>query len=390
MSEAAPPQAGGLRGVVIGSSRISDVQAEGNLYYQGYNIHALADNATFEETVYLLWRGELPTQTQLTQFRAELAAEYALPEEVLTLARGFPKTANSMDALRTGVSALGMFDPDAGDNSAEANLRKSLRLQAKIPTLTAAIDRLSRGLEPIAPRSDLSLAANFLYMLSGAEADPLYVRTLDIDFILHADHEANASTFATRVTVSTGADLYSGAVSGIGTLSGPRHGGAAEETMNMLLEIGDLDKVDDWTRPKLTGEKRTPIPGFGHPVYRAPDPRATHLREMSKRLGELHHDTKWFQMTTRIESIVNEMSNTPERLAAGKQAIYANVDCFSASCYREMELPTSLFTPLFVISRISGWCAHMLEQMRPGERIIRPRLEYTGAHDLPWTPIENR
>ena len=386
----AQAQAGGLRGVVIGESRISDVQAEGSLYYQGYNIHDLAENSTFEETIYLLWRGELPTQAQLTQFRAELAAEYALPESVIALLRGFPKTANSMDALRTGVSALGMFDPDAGDNSTEANLRKSLRLQAKMPTLVAAIERLSQGLEPIAPRNDLSIAANFLFMLSGKEADPLYVRTIDIDFILHADHEANASTFATRVTVSTGADLYSGAVSGIGTLSGPRHGGAAEETMHMLLEIGDLSKVDDYARPKLTGEKRTPIPGFGHPVYRAPDPRATHLREMSKQLGELHNDTKWFQMTTRIESIVNELSNTPERLAAGKQAIYANVDCFSASCYHEMSLPTSLFTPIFVISRVSGWCAHMLEQMRPGEKIIRPRLDYVGPNNLPWKPIEQR
>ena len=386
----AQAQAGGLRGVVIGESRISDVQAEGSLYYQGYNIHDLAEKSTFEETVYLLWRGELPTQAQLTQFRAELAAEYAIPESVMALLRGFPKTANSMDALRTGVSALGMFDPDAGDNSREANLRKSLRLQAKMPTLVAAIERLSQGLEPIAPRRDLSIAANFLFMLSGEEADPLYVRTIDIDFILHADHEANASTFATRVTVSTGADLYSGAVSGIGTLSGPRHGGAAEETMHMLLEIGDLSKVDDYARPKLTGEKRTPIPGFGHPVYRAPDPRATHLREMSKQLGELHNDTKWFQMTTRIESIVNELSNTPERLAAGKQAIYANVDCFSASCYHEMSLPTSLFTPIFVISRISGWCAHMLEQMRPGEKIIRPRLDYVGPNNLPWQPIEQR
>ena len=386
----ATEQAGGLRGIVIGASRISDVQAEGNLYYQGYNIHDLAENATFEETVYLLWRGELPTQAQLTQFRAALAAEYALPEATLAILRGFPTNANSMDALRTGVSALGMSDPDAGDPSAEANLRKALRLQAKLPTLVAAIERLSQGLPPVPPRKDLGIAANFLFMLTGEEANPLYVRTLDIDFILHADHEANASTFATRVTVSTGADLYSGAVSGIGTLSGPRHGGAAEETMQMLLEIGDLRKVDEWVRPKLAGEKRVPIPGFGHPVYRAPDPRATHLREMSKQLGELRNDTKWFQMTTRIEDIVNELSNTPERLAAGKQAIYANVDCFSASCYHEMDLPTRLFTPLFAISRISGWCAHMLEQMRPGEKIIRPRLEYTGPHDLPWTPIEKR
>jgi citrate synthase len=227
-------------------------------------------------------------------------------------------------------------------------------------------------------------------MLNGQEADPMYVRTIDIDFILHADHELNASTFATRVVVATGADIYSGTVAGIGALSGPRHGGAAEETMEMLLEIGSPDKVDAWVRPKLTGEKRTPVPGFGHAVYRAPDPRATHLREMSRKLGELHHDTKWWQMTTAIESIVDELSNTSERLSAGKQGIYAHVDCFSASCYYEMGLPMHLYTPLFAISRTSGWCAHMLEQYRPGQKIIRPRAEYVGPSNLPWKPIDAR
>ncbi|HLK57012.1 MAG TPA: citrate/2-methylcitrate synthase [Chthonomonadaceae bacterium] len=383
-------QAGGLRGVTIGESEICDVQAEGNLYYRGYNIHDLADHATFEEVVYLLWKAALPNQAQLTAFRAELAAEYALPEGVLALLRGFPKNAIAMDALRTAVSALGMYDPDTGDNSDAATHRKALRIQAKIPTLVAAIERLSQGHDPVAPRTDLGLAANFLYMLSGQEANPLYVRTMDIDFILHADHEANASTFATRVTVATGADIYSGVVSGIGTLSGPRHGGAAEETMEMLLKIGSLDKVDETIRPMLTGEKRTPVPGFGHAVYRAPDPRATHLREMSRQLGELHKDTKWWQMTTAIEKIVDELSNTPERLAAGKQGIYANVDCFSASCYYEMNLPMRLFTPIFAISRTSGWCAHMFEQYKPGQRIIRPRLEYVGPQDQPWVAIEQR
>jgi citrate synthase len=227
-------------------------------------------------------------------------------------------------------------------------------------------------------------------MLNGKEADPLYVRTLDIDFTLHADHELNASTFAARVTVATGADIYSGMVSGIGALSGPRHGGAAEETMEMLLEIGSPANVDSWVRPKLSGEKRTPVPGFGHAVYRAPDPRATHLREMSRKLGELHHDTKWWQMTTAIENIVDELSNTKERLAAGKQGIYANVDCFSASCYYEMGLPMHLYTPLFAISRTSGWCAHMLEQYRPGQKIIRPRAEYSGPRNLPWKDVESR
>jgi len=179
-------------------------------------------------------------------------------------------------------------------------------------------------------------------------------------------------------------------VSGIGALSGPRHGAAALETMEMLREIGSPDRVDAWVRPKLTGEKRTPIPGFGHAVYRAPDPRATHLREMSRQLGERHNDPKWYRMTTAIEKIVDELSNTPERLAAGKQAIYANVDCFSASCYHEMGLDMRLFTPIFAISRTSGWCAHMMEQLKPGQKIIRPRAEYVGPHDLPWVPLEQR
>jgi citrate synthase len=383
-------QAGGLRGIVVGESEICDVQPEGNLYYRGYNIHDLADHTTFEEVVYLLWRGELPNRNQLASFQAELAAEYALPDGLMAVLRALPKEGIAMDALRTGISALGMYDPDTGDNSPEANQRKALRLQAKIGTIVAVIERLKQGQEPVAPRKDLGLAANFLYMLQGKEADPLYVRTLDIDFTLHADHEANASTFATRVTVSTGADIYSGVVSGIGTLSGPRHGGAAEETMVMLLEIGSPDRVDAWVRPKLTGEKRTPIPGFGHAVYRAPDPRATHLREMSRQLGELHNDTKWWRMTSAIEAIVDELSNTPERLAAGKQGIYANVDCFSASCYYEMGLPMHLFTPLFAISRVSGWCAHMMEQYRPGQKIIRPRLEYIGTHDKRLIPLAQR
>lgn len=383
-------QTGGLRGVVVGESEICDVQPEGNLYYRGYNIHDLADKATFEEVVFLLWNGKLPNRSELPAFKTELANEYALPDGVYKILSDFPKTAVAMDALRTGVSALGMFDPDTGDSSESANHRKSLRLQAKMPTIVAAVERLSNGLDPVAPRTDLGLAANFLYMLTGEEADPLYVRTIDIDFILHADHELNASTFATRVTVATGADIYSGTVSGIGALSGPRHGGAAEETMQMLLEIGSPANVDGWVRPKLTGEKRTPIPGFGHAVYRAPDPRATHLREMSRKLGELHHDTKWWQMTTAIESIVDELSNTPDRLAAGKQGIYANVDCFSASCYYEMGLPMHLYTPMFAISRTSGWCAHMIEQYKPGQKIIRPRAEYVGPVDLPWTAIADR
>ena len=381
---------GGLRGVVIGESRISDVQPEGKLYYQGFSINELADHSTFEEVVFLLWHGKLPTQAELSQFESELRSEYALPDGLVEILRGIPKNANSMHTLSVGVSALATFDAEANNHATDANLRKATRLQAKIPTVVAAIERLSQGQEPIAPRTDLGLAANFLYMLSGTEPDALSAKTMDIDFILHADHELNASTFATRVTVATGADLYCGAVSGIGALSGPRHGGAAEEVMVMLQEIGSLDRVDDYVRPRLIGEKRLPVPGFGHPVYRAPDPRAARLREMSRQLSELKGDTKWYDMTLAIEKIVDELSNTAERLAAGKQGVYANVDCFSASCYTLMGLPVRLFTPMFAISRTSGWCAHMFEQMRPGEKIIRPRAEYVGEHDLPYVALAER
>lgn len=380
----------GLRGVVVGESTICDVQPEGNLYYRGYNIHDLADNATFEEVVYLLWNSKLPNQAEFDEFIKQLKAEYTLPDAVLSTLRTFPKNANSMDALRAAVAAIGMSDPDTGDNSPEANLRKALRLQAKIGTAVAAIERLHNGQEPIAPRTDLGLAANFLYMLNGTEASALSAKTMDIDFILHAEHELNASTFAARVTVSTHADLNSGITSGLGALSGPRHGAAAEETMEMLLDIGSVEAVDAWVRPKLSGESRTPIPGFGHAVYRAPDPRATHLREMSRQLGEQNGDTKWFEMTTKIEQIVDELTNTPERLAAGKPAVYANVDCFSASCYHEMDLDKRLFTPMFAIARTSGWCAHMMEQFAPSARIIRPRLEYTGKYDIPYVPLDQR
>lgn len=383
-------QSDGLRGVVVGESTICDVQAEGKLYYRGYNIHDLADHTEFEEVVYLLWNGKLPSQTEYDAFRADIIANSHIPAGLMPILRSIPASANSMDALRTAISGLGMFDPDQGDNSEAANRRKALRLQACVGTIVAAIERLQQGLEPIAPREDLGLAANFLYMLWGKDPDPLYTETINKDFILHADHELNASTFASRVTVATQADLYSGAVSGIGALSGPRHGGAAEETMHMLLEIGSLDNVDAWVRPKLSGEKRTPIPGFGHAVYRAPDPRSKHLRDMSRRLGELHNDTKWYEMTVAIEKIVDELSNSPERLAAGKQAIYPNVDCFSATCYHQLNLSVRLFTPLFAISRMSGWCAHMLEQLQPGQRIIRPRAEYVGGHDIPYLPLESR
>ena len=380
----------GLRGVVVGESSICDVHADGDLFYRGYNIHDLAENATFEETVFLLWNGKLPTRGELAGFRTALSMEAQLPERLTDLLPALHKECSAMDALRTMVSALGTYDPDAGKNSETANRRKALRLQAKMPTIVAAIERWMQGKPPIAPRAELGLAANFLLMLSGTEPDPLFVRAMDVDFTLHADHELNASTFAARVTVATHADLYSGAVSGIGALSGPRHGGAAEETMRMLLEIGEVANVEGWVTEKLSGEKRTAVPGFGHAVYRAPDPRARHLRQLSAELADRLGDRRWHDMTEAAEKVVDRLSNTPERMAAGKQPIYANVDCFSASCYHQLGLPMRLFTPIFAISRMAGWCAHMMEQYQPDQKIIRPRAEYVGDLNLEWTPIEDR
>lgn len=381
--------ADGLRDVVIGPSEICDVRASGQLFYRGYDIHDLANNASFEEVVFLLWMGNLPSSSELSHFQSEISEACTLNPELISLLRSFPRTANTMDVLRTVVSAMGMWDADSGDNSHEANLRKSLRIQSKIGTVVAAFERISQGQEPISPNPKFNLATNFLYMIHGSEPDPLYAKAMDTDFILHADHEINASTFATRVTVATGADLYSGMVSGIGTLSGPKHGGAAEDTMKMLLEIGSVENVDDYVIPRLTGSNRVPVPGFGHAVYRAPDPRASHLREMSHELGQLHNNTKWYDITTALERKVDELSNSPDRIAAGKQPIYANVDCFSASCYYEMGLPVRLFIPMFAISRTSGWCAHMMEQIT-NKKIIRPRAEYVGERERHYLPVAGR
>ena len=367
----------GLEDIVAAHSRICDLDGkQGRLLYYGVDIHDLARYSTFEETAYLLWHGVLPTQAQLADTIAQLEASRALPSQVSQLMRLFPKSATPMDVLRTTVSSLSSFDPDAGDNSVEANRRRSIRLTAVFPTIVAAWDRLRNGKEPIAPLADGSHAANFLYMLTGEKPDEAKARMLDIVLILHADHELNASTFAARVTAATLASMYAAITSAIGALSGPLHGGANEQVMRMLLKIGEVDKAEPYIQGALERHER--IMGFGHRVYRTEDPRATHLRQMSKELGERTGDSRWYEMSHIVEEYIKS-----------HKGLNANVDFYSASVYYMMGIPIDLDTPIFACSRISGWTAHVLEQYA-NNRLIRPRAEYVGPKNVQYVPIEER
>jgi len=367
----------GLEGIVAAQSSLSDVNGEeGKLIYAGYDIHDLAQHATFEEVIYLLWNGKLPTSSQLETLKTALNAEAGLPADVIQLIKLLPKDANPMDLLRTVVSALGLYDPDGADNSIEANERKAIRLTAKFPIIVTTFQRVRNGLEPIHPQSGLSLAANFLYTLKGEQPDDIATRTMDVAFVLHADHELNASTFAARVTAATLSDMYSAIVSAIGTLKGPLHGGANEGVIKNLLEIGTIDRVEQWVKDAFAAKKK--IMGFGHRVYRTVDPRATHLVEMSRQLGERTGETKWYEMSRKMEEVVTR-----------EKHLNANVDFYSASTYYALGIPTDLFTPIFACSRISGWTAHVLEQFR-NNRLIRPRAEYVGPRDLKYVPIQER
>lgn len=363
----------GLEGIVATTSSISSI-IDGVLTYRGINIDELAEQATFEEVVYLLWFEKLPNRTELDSFRQELGELSVLPESIIDQLRLFPKDANPMAALRTAVSSLGLYDTE--DSSDEANLRKAYKLQAQLPTIVAAFDRLRKGEEPIAPRNGYSIAQNFLYMLTGEEPHEVAVKALDQALVLHADHELNASTFAARVTVATLSDMYSGITSAIGTLKGPLHGGANEAVMRMLEEIGSQDNIDSYINGKL--ERREKIMGFGHRVYKTGDPRAKHLQKMSHELGRITNDMKWYDMSVKIEEIVT-----------GQKGLKPNVDFYSASVYTALRIPRDLFTPIFAISRVSGWTAHILEQYA-NNRLIRPRAEYTGPVGKRYIPIDKR
>ena len=382
MSTPAPSAGAGLRDVVAAPSRICFIDGEkGVLIYGGYDIHQLAENSNFEEVVFLLWNGRLPNKAELDDLNKQLVANRALPAEIISLIKSFPKTAVPMDSLRTAVSALAFFDPDKGNNSPEARQRQAVRLTAQVATVVAAIDRIRNGKEPIEPKAELSHAGNFLYMLNGKEPSDVETQAFDIALILHADHEFNASTFAARVTAGTLADIYAATTAAIGALSGPLHGGANEQVMKMLLEIGSPDKVDQYVADKFAkGDK---IMGIGHAVYQTEDPRATHLRRMSEATGKRQGDTKWFDMSKRIEDIV-----VAEMDKKGKK-IRANVDFYSASTYYMLGIPVDLYTPIFAVSRISGWTAHVLEQLG-NNKLIRPRSDYQGGMDLKYVPIEQR
>ena len=382
MSKAAPSAGAGLRDVVAAPSSICFIDGEkGILVYSGYDIHQLAENSNFEEVIFLLWNGRLPNKAELDDLNKQLAANRALPAEIISMIKSFPETAVPMDSLRTAVSALAFYDPDKGDNSPEARKRQAIRLTAQVATVVAAIDRIRSGKEPVAPRTDLSHAGNFLYMLNDKEPSDVETKAFDIALILHADHEFNASTFAARVTAGTLADIYAATTSAIGALSGPLHGGANEQVMKMLLEIGSLENVDAYIANKFAkGEK---IMGIGHAVYHTEDPRATHLRRMSEATGKRQGDTKWFDMSKRIEDIA-----IAEFDKKGKK-IRANVDFYSASTYYMLGIPVDLYTPIFAVSRISGWTAHILEQLS-NNKLIRPRSEYMGEMGLKYVPIEQR
>jgi citrate synthase len=367
----------GLRGVVAAASSISDVNGEkGELIYQGIGIHDLATKSTFEEVVFLLWNGRLPKRDELDELKKNLAASYEIPEWVRGPIEYFPKNAEPMDTLRTAVSALSLFDKDARDLSRESSIRVATRLTAQFPTVVAAIDRARNGKPAVKPNPELSIATNFLYMLKGEMPDEFDAHVLDVALILQADHELNASTFTARVVAGTLADMYSAVTAALGALSGPLHGGANTAIMKTLLEIGSVDRVESYIKEALAKKKK--IMGFGHAVYRTEDPRATHLRRFSKEMGERKGDTKWYDMTAKVEEVMKREKN-----------LLPNVDAYSASTYYMMGIPLDLYTPIFAVSRISGWTAHILEQYA-NNKLIRPRAEYIGPRNVPYIPIDER
>ncbi|HVF57628.1 MAG TPA: citrate synthase [Pyrinomonadaceae bacterium] len=376
-SGSAGKSAAGLEGVVAAESSIGDVDGiNGVLIYQGLNIHDLAEHSTFEEVVYLLWHGRLPKRTELDELRSALAENQKLPAEVVELIGRFPKDAEPMDSLRTAISALAFYDPGARDLSREGALRTATKLTAQFPVVVATIDRLRNGKDPVEPKPGLGLAANFLYMLKGEEASEREARIFDVALILHADHELNASTFTARVVAGTLADMYGAVTAAIAALSGPLHGGANTNVMKMLLEIGTPERAEAWMMDALAQKKK--IMGFGHRVYRTEDPRSTWLRRFSKELGEACGKPQWFEILEKLREVMMR-----------EKKLYPNVDYYSGSAYYMMGVPLDLFTPIFAVSRISGWAGHVLEQYA-NNRLIRPRAEYTGPRDVPYVPIDAR
>jgi citrate synthase len=367
----------GLEGVVATTSDICFINGDaGVLSYRGYNIHTLADHATFEEVVYLLWNGKLPRKADLENLKSELASERQLPSPVTEFLKSVPK-GTPMDVLRTAVSMLALFDPQLDDNSIQANEKRAVRLVAQIATIVTTFDRLRNGKEVIQGDPKLGHAANFLYTLTGKRPDDVMEKVFDVALILHADHELNASTFAARVTAATLSDIYSSITSAIGALKGPLHGGANEAVVRMLLATKSSEDAVQKVKRDLASKVK--ISGFGHRVYRVLDPRAIHLKKLSEELGKRTGHEELFEKSTNVENTVKQEKN-----------LNANVDFYSASTYYSLGIPIDLFTPIFAVSRISGWTAHVLEQYR-NNRLIRPRADYTGAPDgQKWVPLEQR
>ena len=377
-SDDAPVKARGLEGVVALESSLSSIDGQkGELIYRGYDIHDLAEGASFEEVVYLLANGSLPTEDELAGLRRELRSERALPSPVLDLLRNAPDDAHPMAVLRTAVSALGLYDDEADVMEEAANRRKAVRILAQIPTIIAAFDRIRKGLDPVAPLDEGTMARNFLYMLNGEEPGEAAERIFDVCLVLHADHGLNASTFTSRVIGSTLSDMYSAIPGAIGALKGPLHGGANREVMRMLLEI-DEQGADpaDYVKKRLAQGER--VMGFGHRVYETMDPRAAILRDLVKELSEEAGEMKWYEYSMAILDTMRD-----------EKGIDPNVDFFSASTYYQLGLDPDLFTPIFALSRTAGWTSHLLEQWADN-RLIRPRAQYVGANNRSFVPLQER
>ncbi len=371
------PGKGGLEEVVAAQTKLSDIDGKlGRLFYVGYDIHDLARNATFEEVVYLLHDLRLPTQTELDDLNEELVLNREISGFLSDLMPTLAVQTSPMSMLRTSISAASAYDPDGWDQSAEANKRKALRLIAKTPTLISIYHRVRTGQDPIPPNPKLPHAANFLAMLLGEEPDQESARALDTTLVLYADHTMNASTFTARVIASTLSDMHSAITGAIAALKGPLHGGANEEAFKMLEEIGEVDMAEQWVKDALARKQK--IMGFGHRVYKTEDPRATHLRRLSRELGERNGDTKWYEISSRVEKVVME-----------EKGLYPNVDFYAASVYHSLGIPTDLMTPIFALGRMTGWTAHVREQYADN-RLIRPESEYIGPLDRTYVPIEQR
>ena len=370
----------GLAKTVAAETEMSFIDGEkGILEYVGIDIDSLARNSSYEETVFLLWNRRLPKPAELAAFRDELRGEYGLPDGMWDLIGRMPKDAKPMDALRTLVSALGLFDPEADDESPEANERKAVRLVAKTPALIANFDRHRKGKPFVKPDAGETIAGSFLHMLNGSTPTDAVRKALDVCLILHADHGLNASTFAARVTIATKSDLYSAMTTAVGTLKGPLHGGANEEVMIMLREIGSLDRVEEYIKGRLA--RKELIMGFGHRVYKTVDPRATYLKTFAKQVATDTGNLPLYEMSQKIEGIMAR--------EVGAKGIWPNVDFYSATTYHSIGLELDLFTPMFAMSRMAGWAGHCIEQLKDN-RLIRPMALYVGPHGLTWTAPEGR